>query len=182
MDLLCPVCDRLIMENESDYNEYITTMRKKDDKSWYENHTIDNINLEEVDKILSDYIATHNKKFYFSLVRCEFVLEFDNNFTINIQTHYCYNMDDITKIKSYLFSSIDCFKSRGYKNYNINQMSIKTINNRCNMTYENYMNFTMSMLERRINMIIAKNPQLINLFNRNKNHPLIRKYSHIPFQ
>ena len=37
----------------------------------------------------------------------------------------------------------------------------------------------MSMLERRINMIIAKNPQLINVLDRSKNHPLIRKYSHI---
>ena len=37
----------------------------------------------------------------------------------------------------------------------------------------------MSMLERRINFIIAKNPQLIDSFNRYKNHPLIRKYSHI---
>ena len=31
----------------------------------------------------------------------------------------------------------------------------------------------MSMLERRINYIITKNPQLLN---RNHNHPLIRKY------
>ena len=39
----------------------------------------------------------------------------------------------------------------------------------------------MPMVERRINVIIAKNPQLINSIDRNKNHPLIRKYSHIPF-
>ena len=39
----------------------------------------------------------------------------------------------------------------------------------------------MSMLARRINMIFARNPQLINSLDRNKNHPLIRKYSHIPF-
>ena len=35
--------------------------------------------------------------------------------------------------------------------------------------------------ELRINMVFAKNPQLLNLFNRNKNHPLIRKYSHLPY-
>ena len=39
----------------------------------------------------------------------------------------------------------------------------------------------MSMLERRINMIIPKNPQLINSLDRNKNRPSIRKYSHISF-
>ena len=90
-------------------------MWKKEDKSLYEIYTINNINFDEVDKILSDYVTTHNKKFYFYLVRCEFVLEFDNIFTTNIQTNYCYNMDDITKIESYLLYWIDCFKSRGYK-------------------------------------------------------------------
>ena len=49
------------------------------------------------------------------------------------------------------------------------------------MTYEYYINQPMSMCERKINMNIAKNPQSINLLNRNKNHPVIRKYSHIPF-
>ena len=41
------------------------------------------------------------------------------------------------------------------------------------------MNQPMSMLERRKILINAKNPQLINSLNCNKNHPLIRKYSHI---
>ena len=36
----------------------------------------------------------------------------------------------------------------------------------------------MSMLERRMNYIISKNPKLIDnlTINRNKSHPLIRKY------
>ena len=37
----------------------------------------------------------------------------------------------------------------------------------------------MSMLERRINFNIGRNPKLIKCLNRNKNHPVIRKYSHI---
>ena len=49
------------------------------------------------------------------------------------------------------------------------------------MTYEYYMNLPMSMVERRINNDTAKNPRLINSFDRNKNHPLLGKYSHIPF-
>ena len=63
---------------------------------------------------------------------------------------------------------------------NIKHMILKTINDRCNMTYKYYKNTAMSMIERRINIIIAKNPELINSLDRNKNHPLIRKYSHIP--
>ena len=58
-------------------------------------------------------------------------------------------------------------------------MIINTISCMCNMNYRYYINQPMSMLGRRINMIIAKNPQLINALDRTKNHPLIRKYSHI---
>ena len=60
-------------------------------------------------------------------------------------------------------------------------MIIKTISCLCNMTYKNYLTNPMSMVERRMNFIIATNPKLINTLDRNKNHPLIRKYSHIPF-
>ena len=49
------------------------------------------------------------------------------------------------------------------------------------MTYENYNKQPKHMVEFKLNMIIAKKAQLINLLDRNKNHPLIRKYSHIPF-
>ena len=49
------------------------------------------------------------------------------------------------------------------------------------MTYEYYINQPMSMCERKINMNIARNPHLINSLDRNKNDPLIRKCSHIPF-
>ena len=61
-------------------------------------------------------------------------------------------------------------------------MIISTTSCICNMSYKHYINQPMSMLERRINFIIARNPQLINSIDRNKNHPLIKKSSHIPFQ
>ena len=58
-------------------------------------------------------------------------------------------------------------------------MIINTISCLGNMTYKYYLSNPMSMLERRINYIINKNPELINDFDSNKNHPLIRKYFHI---
>ena len=60
-------------------------------------------------------------------------------------------------------------------------MTINTISDRCYKTYENYINQPMSMCERRINMIIAKGNKLINSLDREKIHPFIRKYSHLPF-
>ena len=61
-------------------------------------------------------------------------------------------------------------------------MTINIISDRCNLTYENFINQTTSMCKREINMNIARSPHLINSLDRNKNHPLIRKYSHIPFK
>ena len=60
-------------------------------------------------------------------------------------------------------------------------MKINIISDRCNMTYEYYINQPMSMYERKISMNNARNPHLINSLDRNKNPHLIRKYSHIPF-
>ena len=60
-------------------------------------------------------------------------------------------------------------------------MTIIIISDRCNMTYDNYVNQPMSMCERKIKMNIAKNPKLVNSLDRNKNHPLLREYLHKPF-
>ena len=149
----------------------------------YIKYTINNFNLDELDKILNDHIATHNKKFNFYLISCKLVIEFDNNFTGNIETKYFYNTDMIN-IKRNLLYNIYNFIPKIYKLNNvcnIKHMILKTINDRCNMTYKYYINNPMPMVERRINFIMAKNPKLINNFDRNKNHPIIRKYSHIPF-
>ena len=63
----------------------------------------------------------------------------------------------------------------------IQKVIIKAISDKRYMTYQHYINNPMQMVERRFNMIIAKNPHLINLLNRRLCNPLIRKHSHIPF-
>ena len=60
-------------------------------------------------------------------------------------------------------------------------MNLITINNKMNMTYEQYIALPMQVLELKLNMIIAKNPNLIISLNKFHNHPLIKKYSHISF-
>ena len=115
---------------------------------------------------------------YLYFIDCEFEILFENNYTANIEINYHYNTDYIN-IKNYLLFYIDSCEVNGYKFKNINQMIIKTISCICNMSYKYYVNQPMSMLERRINFNIARNPRLINSLDRNKNHPLIRKYSHI---
>ena len=150
----------------------------KNDKRFYTKYIINNVKINEFDKTFNYYITIHNKKFDFYYIDCEFEILFENIYTANIEINYHYNTDYII-IKSYLIFYIDSCEINGYIFDNINHMIISTISCMCNMSYKYYINQPMSMLERRINMIISKNPQLINPLDRTKNHPLIRKYSHI---
>ena len=100
---------------------------------------------------------------------------------MNIKTNYVLNIESEKINKNYFLYYTDSLKLKGYNFHNINQMTINTISDRCNVTYEQYLNQPMSMDERQTSFNIAKNPELINTLDRTKNHPLIGKYLHIPF-
>ena len=51
MDLLCEVCDRSIIENQCENNNYLGTLQNKSDKSLYNKYIIFNKNLDGVNKI-----------------------------------------------------------------------------------------------------------------------------------
>ena len=54
--------------------------------------------MEEVNKLLNDYISNHNKNFDFYFIDCEFVIEFNNNFIAILETKYFHNTDFFKKI------------------------------------------------------------------------------------
>ena len=60
-------------------------------------------------------------------------------------------------------------------------MGISSVSSIRNMTHKYYLKQLKPMCEIKLNEIIAKNPKLINCLNRNIYHPLIRKFSNIPF-
>ena len=180
MDFLCKVCDREILENESERTYYVATLRKRYERCLYTKHTNNNNNLDEFDRILNQYISHHNRKFDLYLYKLTFSLEFSNNSFQVIKTNYRLIKDD-NHMKSLFLRCSEYFTLIGYKFCNINHITIDSINDRCNMTYENYINQPTQGIELKINMVIAKNPQLINSLDRNKNHFLIRKSSQLPF-
>ena len=136
--------------------------------------------MDEVDKILKDYVSTHNKKFDIYFIYCEFKIQFHKDFYTYLTTSYVYNKE-IEKINQCLLFCVECTESKGYDFHKINQLTINIISDRSNITYEIYVNNPMPMVARPKILIIAKNPQLIISLDGNKNHHLIRKYSHIPF-
>ena len=81
----------------------------------------------------------------------------------------------------FLENVINDFNINGYS-FNLKvELNAITIANKLDMTYIHYLNQPKSMLKRKLNENLARNPRLINSLNRSDNHPLIRKYSHIPF-
>ena len=58
-------------------------------------------------------------------------------------------------------------------------MAIDIICDKCNMTYEYYINRPMQAVEMKLNMLIARNPELMKVIGDSKDNPLIRQHSHI---
>ena len=152
----------------------------KNDKLLYTKYIFNNRNIDDIDHIFEKYINIHNQKFVFFYINCQFIIQFKNNIFATIEFNNHVNSDYIN-IKSYLLFYIDSWEYGNFIFDIIFNMEINTISCRCNMTYKYYLNNPMSMIERRIKFIIARNPYLINCLNRNINHPLIKKFSHIPF-
>ena len=123
------------------------------------------------------FISLQNEKFNFYFIKCIFQIQFNNNIIANIEINNHYSSDYIN-IENYLSLYLKSCENAGYKISNINHMIINITSCICNIRYKHYIDKPMSMLERRINYIIAKNPQLIN---KSHNHPLIRKYPNIKF-
>ena len=94
--------------------------------------------MDEVDKRLKNYGSTHNKKFNIYFIYCEFKIQFENNSTRDLKTE-CVHNREIENISQCLIYCIDYLESKGYKFQNINQMTINTVGDRCNMKYEYYM-------------------------------------------
>ena len=65
MDLFCKVCDRSIIETESEYNNYLSTLVEKNHDSFYNKYTINNVTFDGVIEILNDCVSTHNKNLFY---------------------------------------------------------------------------------------------------------------------
>ena len=143
MDYLCRTCDEFI------YDEY----------------SIDNPNLDDIDKIINNYVTSDNKKFDIYSTKCDFYVVFNNDFKIHIEIYYVHNKDDLTKTKTELLYWIENLKIDGYSFCHLNEMIIKSFTDKHWMTYINYTQTPMHMLERRFNYVFHKCPYLIKVLD-----------------
>ena len=168
MSILCSSCDREIFDDKT----YIKTI----DRFLYIEYTIDDVNLNNFEKRINEYISYHNTKFIRYLFKLSCELEFNNNFIQIFETKYRSNYES-NNMKSLLIIFIDNLSSQGYKFCRINHMTFTTMNDKCFITFEYYMKQPILRLERQMNTIIAKNPNLIKLLNQTYRHCLTTKYT-----
>ena len=156
MDYLCQACDEFI------YDEYSSN----------------NPNLNDVDKIIKNYVTSYNKKFDVFFIKCDLYLVCINDFGIHIETHYVHNKDDLAKIKTELLYKLELLKQERYSFCHINEMIIKSITDKHWMTYNTYMQKPMLIVERRFYYDFHKCPYLIRELDRNK-YSHIELYEHV---
>ena len=174
--MLCQVCNYELYNDRDILMNYLASFSSTHDRSLSYKYTINNINLNNINKIFDYYISIENEKFNFYFIKSIFQIQFNNIVIANIEINNHYNSDYIN-IENYLSLYLNSCQKAGYNISNINHMIINSISCRCNIKYNHYVDKPTSVLERRMNYIIAKNPSLI----KETNHPLIRKYPYIPF-
>ena len=164
-DMLCANCDYDIFNDKNELNYYLASFHKRYDRSLYYKYTINNIDLNNINKIFDYYITIQNEKFDMYLINSVIQVQFNDNITANLENSNQYNTDYIN-IENYLTMFFTSCENAGYEVTNINHTTINISGCICNIRYK-----PMSLLERKINYIITKNPQLIN---QNLNRPLIK--------
>ena len=106
MAFLCLNCDRDIIENSFKY-DHLPDLGNK-----IKNYTIKNIEFDEVDEIINNYITIYKKDSDIYFINCTFEIEFDKNYTRNIETNYIHKKET-EKINITFKYYINCYKSMG---------------------------------------------------------------------
>ena len=172
-DLLCVKCNNEIFKNSNNLCHYINNIQKEINNNIFKKIISNNIDLRDVDKILNDYIEIHNNKYNIYFVKCSFDISFDDNDINELETTFIHNKE-IYKLNIQLIFFIDLMKTKGQNFNEINQTTIFIYGDKCNMTDEcsKYMRF--SSIERRINQISGKYPNILknNFLIKNKSHQI----------
>ena len=137
---------------------------------------INNVDIDNIDIILDDIIEIHNKKFDIYYVKCSFKIKFNINDIYELDTIYI-NNKEIYKIFIQLLFFIDMMIGDEKDFVNIDQMIVYINSDLCNMSdvYSRYMR--LNPIEKQINIIFSRNPDLLkqisnNILIKNKNHIL----------
>ena len=140
-------------------------------------YSVTNTDFLHMENILKNYVLEYNKKFVFYLIICKWKLLFSDTI-VSVKSTTWYSVSAGYFLRHFVLSKIQFYVKLEYKISHIFEMNITFISDLRKMTYEHYLIQPKSMLESKLNAILAKNPELIKILG-NSSHPIIRKYQHI---
>ena len=174
------MCDETI-KLKSKSSHFKSNTHKEFDKCKHLELSIENPNISDVDEIFYPYIIEHNKKYDYNQFKCHFKLAFSDNQRSEYVKPPLFDSKTITSLRNFLENVIRYFKDKGYDFNPIAETNTITIANKMFMSYDFYIKHNMHAVEWKLNAIVTKSKNLINELDRSKRHPLIRKFSHVPF-
>ena len=177
--LNCDFCVKTIKLKPKN-KHFKSLYHREDDKPIQKNHTIRNPNFFDKDKIYIDYTTDHNKKFEIYYVKLDFKLDFGPTFQALVTSEICLNVELFHSIE-FLERRIQGIVLKRYKFSHITELNIKTVPKKKNLNCEYYIKQPKPMVGIKLNQLLARKSCLINALDRGVKHPLIKKYSHIPF-
>ena len=125
---------------------------------------------------MSKYVNIYKKTYEQYEVRCLLKLLTNKNdikyirISPNSNLHYSYYIP-VKLISERINETCDNFS-------HISEMNITFISDLKDSTYEHYLSITKSMIEWKLNILLAKNPKLVRIIE-NSTHALIKKYNRI---
>ena len=160
MDYYCEVCEMFI-QPKSKSRHFKTKNHKILDKHKHMKLTINNPNIDNIDKIFYTHINEYDNKYEYYLVRCEFKLCFINMKDYGIALSILTDNKTMVSWKIFVENGITNFKSKGFDFSHISQMIIIIVCNKMDMTYDSNMKHNMPAVEWKINQLINKDKNLI---------------------
>ena len=175
MDYCCEICPKHI-KLKSKYEHFKSKSHQEINKCKHIILSHKNIDINDVDEAFYLYIMEQNKKFDSYLVKCEFKLVFiDYQYYPYVTSKLSDNKTMISR-KNFLMKVIDGFKDKGYNFNHIAEMHTIRFANKLDMSYDFYIKHNVYAPERKLKAMINRNKCVINKFDRNWIHPLIRKF------
>ena len=174
MTYYCEICLKGI-KTKSKYSHLKSKSHKEFEEYKHIILSLKNIDIRDVDEILSLYIKGHKKKFNHYLLKGEIKLVFINQDCKFIRTGLIDNKTFISW-SNYLKDAINNLKEDGYHFNHIAEMDIVTLAHKRDMTYEYYMKRNMWAIEWKLNAMINKDKNLINKLPQNWRHPINTRF------
>ena len=125
----CEVCD-MFMKPKSKSKHFESDWLKNLDRHKHIKLTIDNPNLDDIDKIFYTYVNEFIKNYEYYLVRCEFKLSFNNMEGYPVPLSKLTDNKTVVTWKIFVETVINNFKIEGFDFSHISQMNNTIIANK----------------------------------------------------